>query len=137
MAIVATGPMPGSTPISVPRMQPTRQYRRLVKVKATPKPSERFATRSMVSSSTRDEGDVAPDGQHRRENQHLAEVELAAGQTGDEDERIDGDDHPHRRHADARQASKQDAEGKVGADDVNHLLPGPLADRFPGPGSGP
>jgi len=34
--------MPGSTPISVPRIQPTRQYSRFVKVNATPKPVERF-----------------------------------------------------------------------------------------------
>ncbi|MDT4820191.1 hypothetical protein FQZ97_533270 [compost metagenome] len=48
IAMVATGPMPGSTPISVPRIQPTRQYSRFVKVKATPKPSERCSNSSMV-----------------------------------------------------------------------------------------
>src|SRR6478672_8093755 len=95
IAMVATGPMPGSTPISVPRMQPTRQYSRLVKVNATPKPSERLLIRSMVVFlSTRDEGrpdldlelerpdecDVAADGQHGGEHEHLLEVEFVAGQ---------------------------------------------------------
>ena len=42
MAMVATGPMPGSTPISVPSTQPMKQYSRLIGVKATPKPSARL-----------------------------------------------------------------------------------------------
>src|SRR3954466_11881174 len=79
MAMVATGPMPGNTPISVPRMQPTRQYSRLIGVMATPKPVMRLEIRSMGYSGVSacdegrpdrdleleepDEGDVAADGE--------------------------------------------------------------------------
>ena len=34
MAIVATGPIPGSTPINVPMITPTKQARRFTGVKA-------------------------------------------------------------------------------------------------------
>src|SRR6478735_8126690 len=81
IAMVATGPMPGSTPIRVPSTQPMKQYSRLTGVTATPKPVMRLEMRSMVSwscGSARneggpdldlefqqpDEGDVAADGQH-------------------------------------------------------------------------
>src|SRR5690242_12769401 len=47
IAMVATGPMPGSTPISVPRKQPIRQYMMFDHVRATPKPSMRLFTSSM------------------------------------------------------------------------------------------
>ena len=43
IAIVATGPMPGNTPIKVPSRQPIKQYKRLLRVRATPKPRVRFA----------------------------------------------------------------------------------------------
>src|SRR5213592_3488341 len=56
IAIVATGPMPGSTPISVPRTQPMKQYSRLIGVTATPKPVARLVRRSMsLFPSARDE----------------------------------------------------------------------------------
>src|SRR6185295_19445802 len=48
MAIVAKGPMPGSTPISVPTSAPIRHSPRLVGVTATEKPNQRLAKRSMV-----------------------------------------------------------------------------------------
>src|SRR5438477_4179444 len=47
MAMVATGPMPGRTPIRVPRMQPTKAYKRFCSVSATPKPIHRLAKTSM------------------------------------------------------------------------------------------
>jgi hypothetical protein len=42
IAMVATGPMPGSTPISVPSMTPIAAYSRLIGVTATEKPSRRL-----------------------------------------------------------------------------------------------
>src|SRR3954467_4826536 len=86
MAMVATGPTPGSTPISVPSRQPMNAYSRLIGVKATPKPMERLVIRSMrCSRSARDEGrpdrelqleqdhegEVAADGQHGGQHRHL------------------------------------------------------------------
>jgi len=41
IAMVATGPIPGRTPISVPRTQPIRQYNKLIGVTATPKKQDR------------------------------------------------------------------------------------------------
>src|SRR5947209_1118059 len=38
IAIVATGPMPGNTPISVPRKQPIKQYIKFCRLSATLKP---------------------------------------------------------------------------------------------------
>ena len=42
MAIVATGPMPGSTPISVPSITPISAYSRWIGEIATPKPMIRL-----------------------------------------------------------------------------------------------
>ena len=48
MAMVASEPMPGSTPISVPTSAPIRQSMTLVGVTATPMPSQRFEIRSYM-----------------------------------------------------------------------------------------
>ena len=53
MAIVASGPMPGSTPISVPRKQPTKQNHRFCSVNATLKPSIRLLKEFHVISILR------------------------------------------------------------------------------------
>src|SRR6185436_17913976 len=47
IAIVASGPMPGSTPISVPRKQPMKQNQRFCQVSATLKPNKRLLSSSM------------------------------------------------------------------------------------------
>src|SRR5262245_53829469 len=49
--MVVMGPMPGSTPISVPSRQPRRQAPRLVSVAAMPKPVPRLARTSMSKSA--------------------------------------------------------------------------------------
>src|SRR5260221_1174089 len=54
IAMVATGPMPGSTPISVPSTQPIRQNNRLSGVIATPKPITRLLKISMGRASEAD-----------------------------------------------------------------------------------
>src|SRR3954447_20561800 len=46
MATVVTGPMPGSTPTSVPSRTPTKQYKRFWNVSATSKPSPMLEMRS-------------------------------------------------------------------------------------------
>src|SRR5262249_51342222 len=56
IAMVATGPMPGSTPIKVPSRQPIRQNSRLSGVIATPKPITRLLKISMVRASGANEG---------------------------------------------------------------------------------
>src|SRR5215210_5079709 len=115
MAMVATGPMPGSTPISVPSRQPMKAYSRLMGVKATPKPSTRLLMRSMVcvlsagqeagpdrelQLEQQDEGQVTHDGQDGREDDDLLVLVLLAGHAGNEGERVDADHQAHGRNAD-------------------------------------
>src|SRR5687768_17354861 len=47
IAIVGTGPTPGSTPTSVPRSTPMKQYRMFWKVTATERPRTRWSISSM------------------------------------------------------------------------------------------
>ena len=75
IAIVASGPMPGSTPISVPRKQPMKQNHRFCSVNATLKPSIRLLKSSI--SVSYEEGireAQAPDEQrprtHREADRH-------------------------------------------------------------------
>src|SRR5215211_7114551 len=51
MAMVATEPMPGRTPINVPTSAPIRQNTRFQGVAATDRPSARLARRSFMSDS--------------------------------------------------------------------------------------
>ncbi len=49
MAIVATGPTPGSTPISVPSITPISAYSRFIGETATEKPSQRWSKISICA----------------------------------------------------------------------------------------
>src|SRR3954469_15343823 len=106
--MVATGPMPGSTPISVPSTQPMKQYSRLIGVTATPKPMARLETRSMFLSFSsadeprpdrelqfqkQDEREVAADRQDHGQHRDFLGVETIARHRGDEREHDDADDH--------------------------------------------
>src|SRR5690349_8907747 len=109
--MVATGPRPGSTPISVPRMQPPNAYSRFWNVNATPKPSARLLSRSMVSSSAAEhrgpqrnrqlqavqEDDPAADRQDDRVDERILPVELVTRVGGDDDEDRNADDHAQVR----------------------------------------
>src|SRR5512142_2908474 len=69
IAMVASGPMPGSTAIKVPTETPIRQYSRFCQERATPKPEIRLWNRSIASPS-RDQrvGEAkAPDKQQHGE----------------------------------------------------------------------
>src|SRR5215470_825737 len=109
MAMVATGPMPGRTPISVPTIAPISAYMRLNGVRATPKPVARWLIRSMASGSVRPRPDrklqLEPDHEHadreRREQDRtdggFLEPEFVARHAGQHDE------HDRRQHeADTR-----------------------------------
>src|SRR5688500_17161136 len=104
IAIVASGPMPGNTPISVPISTPMKQYIRFCSEKATPKPKMRLSNSSMTASGAHQEwvGQAEPPDEHddRHEcqpdcqRQHLQEVEFFAGQRG-------ADDHGEARRNEA------------------------------------
>src|SRR4051812_40979488 len=106
IAMVATGPMPGSTPISVPSTQPMKQYSRLMGVTATPKPVARFVNSSMflfpsardelgphreLQFQQHDEGEVAADAQDDRKDRDFLPLEFVAGQSRNERQADDGD----------------------------------------------
>src|SRR5229473_301481 len=55
IATVAMVPMPGSTPTSVPTKAPIRHSRRLIGVKATPKPRARLEKSSAITPSLNQE----------------------------------------------------------------------------------
>src|SRR5574340_67428 len=143
MAIVAIGPMPGRTPMSVPMKQPINAYIRLTGVRATPKPRERFANRSIPpDSSTRDEGrpyrdlqvqqenegTIADRSQHGGQNQRMAQFDVPAGQAGDDGQHVYRCDQPCWGQVEAGQTDEENPERHVGGQDEKQRLPGPRAD---------
>src|SRR6185436_11414115 len=97
IAMVGIGPIPGSTPISVPSRQPTRQMPRLLSESAAPKPVARFARMSMSAAPPGGQRllqrvDKDPDGEQREadcEQRRFGAVDVAP--------RIGGADDQHRR----------------------------------------
>src|SRR3954470_23032343 len=86
IATVAMVPIPGSTPTSVPTSAPIRHSRRLIGVKATPKPSARLEKSSAIAPSLNQkareklqrqpqrvgEQQTAPDGQANADDDGFA-----------------------------------------------------------------
>src|SRR5712691_6773451 len=117
MAIVGIGPMPGNTPISVPRRQPTRAKPRFFNDSAAPKPVERFWNRSNSILPAPPRGQRLPKhvDEHRdRENSQagaeqdgFAELDLGPG-IGGEDRQQDG----REREADCFDQESEDQEGR-------------------------
>src|SRR5215212_5300829 len=78
MAMVATGPMPGRTPIRVPSITPMRQYSRFIGEMATPKPMTRLWKISIMAGPRSAEGfwpDREGQGQPLHEDQHRKDDE--------------------------------------------------------------
>src|SRR5215217_2718664 len=78
MAIVAIGPTPGSTPISVPTMQPRKQRARFWSDRATPNPSARFENMSSMALPS-DMNEAGDDEDWDRQVQKIAEQADAEG----------------------------------------------------------
>src|SRR5690349_6112863 len=113
MAMVATGPMPGSTPISVPSRQLISAKSRLIGVAATPKPITRLWKICSIGAARSAEV-LGPDRERQRqalhehehrehdeddeENGHFLPLELVAAGRADEHERCGGDDEAKRLH---------------------------------------
>src|SRR5512132_2360691 len=90
--MVAIGPIPGSTPMSVPSSTPTKQYMMLWKVSATEKPSRRLFRISMRASSRAAEAD----GRLQRLDigaQRDRQLEAAHEHEGAEDREGEAQDH--------------------------------------------
>src|SRR5919108_5731596 len=113
MAIVATGPMPGSTPISVPSRQPISAKNRLIGVTATPKPMMRLWKICSIGR-LRSAEVLGPDRERQRQpfhehehreqdeddekERHFLPLELVASGRADEHQRGRGHDHPEPLH---------------------------------------
>src|SRR3712207_2476844 len=88
--MVATGPIPGSTPMAGPMIQPMKANRRLSRLSATPKPCARFWRRRSIWSVS----GFALLRQERGPHSH-ADVELA-----DEDQPAQhAEEENHQQHA--------------------------------------
>src|SRR5713226_8314133 len=82
IATVAMVPMPGSTPTSVPTSAPIRHSRRLIGVRATPKPRARLWKSSTIAPSLHQETRE----QLHRQPQRIREKQTAAdGQANADD----------------------------------------------------
>src|SRR3569833_2259366 len=98
MAIVAVAPMPGRTPISVPRRTPMRQKSRYAGVAAVAKPSARLLKSSIAVSlepgprTEALERQAEAIAEHRnrehrepkRQDQREEDIHLLRGETGDD-----------------------------------------------------
>src|SRR3981081_4265601 len=99
IATVAMVPMPGNTPTSVPTRAPIRHSRRLIGLKATPKPRARLEKRSAITPSlnqeTREElqrqpqrireKQTAPDRQANADDDRLFPLRLRRAQRRDDE----------------------------------------------------
>src|SRR4051812_8594379 len=95
IAMVAIGPMPGSTPISVPISAPASAKPRLASVSATPKPVARWSM-SSIGSKIRPDGDrqsqpLDEDRPGQRDEadgrgEHFPRLDPARGKTADADQ---------------------------------------------------
>src|SRR5687767_11426080 len=145
MAIVATGPTPGSTPISVPSMTPISAYSRWIGVNATPKPRARFLKISMSMARflsadragvherradrerQREAFDEYQHGEHDQDevqDRDFLPLELVAAVGADEHQREGGEDQPERFHevaVDYARHADQDQRAEL---ELRHRRPG-------------
>src|SRR3954453_15147292 len=82
IATVAMVPMPGSTPTSVPTSAPIRHSRRLIGVKATPKPRARLEKSSAITPSLNQETRE----ELQRQPERIGEKQTAADRQEDADD---------------------------------------------------
>src|ERR1700749_2117595 len=103
IAMVAIGPMPGSTPIKVPTMAPRNAKPRLAGVSATPKPMARLLKNSMRSQfrpqrdrepQPRDEDRPRQDDQHHGRNCGFEWPQRTRRERADADQQHDRNHQP-------------------------------------------
>src|SRR5262245_15395000 len=140
IAIVAIGPMPGSTPTAVPRKTPIRQYSRFDRLIAVWKPSARFASTSIRLLLTAEPAaeewhrNTEPFDEHQHAEHHDADQRgdrggigpgMLAGHGADDDQ--DGERN------DNADAIEQQAEQNGGAENERQRLPCDRLDGFARP----
>src|SRR5215470_6494806 len=129
MARVASGPMPGSTPISVPISAPKKQNSRFCGVSATLNPWAMLPSRSIASEQRRrpdrhrqleavDEQDDPAGGEPKRQRESLQEPEFAPARSAEED------DHDGREREAYGLDQHREAEGGYEHEDERPQVPG-------------
>src|SRR5688500_8886582 len=128
MAMVAVGPIPGSTPTAVPRATPRRQKSRFVGVNAVSKPSPRLSNTPIGALPLQPRAEVRqPELQHDHEDQD-AEGGEAAGDhdggdhTGSAPRQRRQEDRPEQRR-DQPQPPDGEAEEEQGGHEQDERLP--------------
>src|SRR3954471_14034561 len=117
--IVAIGPMPGSTPMSVPRSTPTKQYMMFCQCSATPKPMTRLFRISMCPSLASAHAELLKrlDVRAQRDRKLQSEDEDEGAEDDQADREDDHGPQPEVGAAEARADDQQDARGEH-ADDL-------------------
>src|SRR6267378_6453367 len=127
MVIVAMGPMPGSTPMSVPTRQPMKARPTLCSVSAVENPRARFARRSVIGSASEDQDpgdDQDGDGQiehvpeeadrqrghHDREDEQLLRAGFRRRGAADHRHQGPGDGEPHGPDAEREGRDREEHE---------------------------
>src|SRR6266850_3455693 len=127
MVIVAMGPMPGSTPMSVPTRQPMNARPTLCSVSAVENPRARFARRSVIGSASEDQDpgdDQDGDGQiehvpeeadrqrghHDREDEQLLRAGFRRRGAADHRHQGPGDGEPHGPDAEREGRDREEHE---------------------------
>src|SRR5882672_2472723 len=115
IAMVVSGPMPGSTPIAVPITQPKKHKPMFCQLSATPKPMMMLAKMSVMSERRRPERDLDLHGEHEdadigddeddAEQRQRGRTQIAAGKA----RQHDADDQRH----DQPERPQQQREGKA------------------------
>src|SRR3990170_7046328 len=143
--MVSAGPRPGSTPIAVPSVVPSRHHMRLTGVKATENPCARWLSVSMASASQHTDNRIETDvqlvldeagadvdaerpgeaeiGGKRKDQaeQHVTQRMSAAKPVADENE------HDHRGCGEAKRLDQNKVRDQSDGDDAHRL---PVGRRF-------
>src|SRR5262245_40350398 len=122
-AMVSAGPSPGSTPIAVPSVVPTRHHSRFIGVSATAKPLSSWANASMSRTLRQAEGALdraLDDAGADVDAERLGEAEIGHQREGGADQGIA---HDRPRAEAARHADEQDdgSEREAGVADEQHV----------------
>src|SRR5712691_1362383 len=136
MAMVATGPIPGKTPINVPSRHPTRQKNRFCRLAAAVKPTIRLPKMSILAASeygdrlaqSVDEDENAEDRETDAERDGLFPFHLRRGEGAEH-----GDDEDGRSQAGG---ADQECEQQDADQDQYARIPQAALDRRPVHGHG-
>src|SRR5215813_7193965 len=122
-AMVSAGPSPGSTPIAVPSVVPTRHHSRFIGVSATAKPLRSCENASMSAALPLDADGaldrILDDARADIDAEGLREAEGDQGVTHDRlraEAARHADEQDHGGHGEARRADQENIEHEPGGD---------------------